>query len=88
MKGGDIMEPTLEKKNPLKAAFANLRWFEWVMFAGMILIGAYYMVTDKVSIGVCIFLCAETALPECREPTFQKRETATFTQLMICLDLE
>lgn len=54
MKGGDIMEPTLEKKNPLKAAFANLRWFEWVMFAGMILIGAYYMVTDKVSIGVCL----------------------------------
>lgn len=77
MKGGDIMEITIENRNPLKAAFANLRWFEWVMFAAMILIGAFYMVTDDTHpmwylvvnyissiAGVCcIFLTAHASWP-------------------------
>lgn len=35
------------QNNIFVIAFKNLRWFEWVMFLAMIVIGAFYMVTDK-----------------------------------------
>ena len=61
----------------LKRSFRNLRWFEWAMFAVMILIGGFYMITDQTHpmwylaanyissiAGVCcIFLCAHASWP-------------------------
>ena len=61
----------------LKKAFRNLKWYEWLMFAAMIVIGGYYLVTDKTHpmwylivnyissiAGVCcIFLCAHASWP-------------------------
>ncbi len=58
-------------------AFKNLKWYEWVMFALMIVIGGYYMLTDETHplwyliinyissiAGVCcIFLCAHASWP-------------------------
>ena len=55
-----------------KKIFRHLKWYEWLMFAAMILIGAYYMAVDHSHpmwylivnyvcsiLGVCcIFLCA------------------------------
>ena len=35
------------QNNIFVLAFKNLRWFEWVMFLAMIVIGAFYIVTDK-----------------------------------------
>ena len=61
----------------LKQSFRNLKWYEWVMFATMIIIGGYYLVTDQTHpmwyliinyissiAGVCcIFLCAHASWP-------------------------
>jgi len=58
-------------------SFENLRWYEWLMMAGMILIGGYYMITDTTHptwylvinfissvMGVCcIFLTAHASWP-------------------------
>lgn len=60
-----------------RKAFNNLRWYEWLMFAAMILIGGYYMLTDTTHptwylvinfissvMGVCcIFLTAHASWP-------------------------
>lgn len=59
----------------LKSAFLKLKWYEWIMFAAMIIIGGYYMLTDTTHplwyliinyissiAGVCcIFLCAHAS---------------------------
>lgn len=59
-------------------AFKNLRWFEWVMFLSMVLIGGHYMITDTTHphwylvinyvcsiMGICcIFLCAHASWPK------------------------
>ena len=66
------------QNNIFVIAFKNLRWFEWVMFLAMIVIGAFYMVTDKTHphwylvvnyicsiMGIsCIFLCAHASWPK------------------------
>lgn len=58
-------------------AFKNLKWYEWLLFAAMIIIGAYYLAVDKTHprwylvvnyissiAGVCcIFLCAHASWP-------------------------
>jgi len=63
--------------NVVVTAFNNLKWYEWIMFAAMILIGGYYMITDTTHpmwylvinyissiMGVCcIFLCAHASWP-------------------------
>ncbi len=57
--------------------FRNLKWYEWTMMFGMVLIGGYYAITDKSNpswyiiinyfgsiAGVfCIFLCAHASWP-------------------------
>ena len=67
----------LSNESVLIPAFRSLKWYEWVMFALMIIIGAYYMVTDTENpmwylvinyissiAGVCcIFLCAHASWP-------------------------
>lgn len=61
----------------LRSSFQNLRWFEWLMFAAMVLIGGYYMITDtshpmwylvinyisSIAGVCCIFLCAHASWP-------------------------
>ena len=57
--------------------FKKLKWYEWIMFVAMIVIGGYYMVTDTKHpqwyliinyissiFGICcIFLCAHASWP-------------------------
>ena len=61
----------------LKQSFQNLKWFEWMLFATMIIIGGYYMITDQshpmwylvinyissIAGVCCIFLCAHASWP-------------------------
>lgn len=30
--------------------FKKLKWYEWIMFVAMIVIGGYYMVTDVIAV--------------------------------------
>lgn len=71
------MNNKLNTRRALGAAFRNLRWYEWVMFAAMIVIGGYYMATDtshplwyliinyisSIAGVCCIFLCAHASWP-------------------------
>lgn len=73
----NMTDNTLNERNIFIKAFANLRWYEWVMFAAMIIIGAYYMVTDtshpmwylvlnyisSIAGVCCIFLTAHASWP-------------------------
>ena len=66
------------QQNIFVKAFKNLRWFEWVMFLTMVIIGANYMLTDTTHphwylvvnyicsiMGIsCIFLCAHASWPK------------------------
>lgn len=61
----------------IKEGFKKLKWYEWIMFVAMIIIGGYYMVTDTTHpqwyliinyicsiFGICcIFLCAHASWP-------------------------
>ena len=61
----------------IKKAFSDLPWYEWLMFAAMILIGGFYAATDRshpfwylalnylssIAGVCCIFLCAHASRP-------------------------